>query len=579
MIQCERCLSVSLPFPDHLELDLIRNKLEASLGLAAARAQQAGDLPSFTVPEVTIERPHSPSHGDYATSLPMKLARAARMSPLQIAQHLTAHLDASDEFASATVAPPGFINFTLADSWLCQQVETILAEGPHFGNLAAGGGIRAQVEFVSVNPTGPVHIGHGRGAVLGSTLANVLSAAGWEVHREYYVNDAGSQIIAFGRSLFVHAAHELGIEAEMPSDGYLGNYMKSLASELLGERKDRGAIVDLAREQPEQVAQEMGDAGVSRMLEAIREDLAALGVTFDSWFSERSLFDTGAYDATLSELRESGYLVDREGATWFTSTALGEDKDNVLVRSNGTPTYFASDIAYHRNKLATRGFDWLIDVWGADHQGHVTRMKAALEALGLSPSKLTVLLSQLVTLKRAGEIVRVSKRTGELVTLREVIDEVGKDAVRFYLLSSSANSHMDFDLELAKAQSQDNPVYYIQYAYARIASIMRLADEKSLSHASGDTSLLTHEAELALIRSMLQLPELVDTIVRTLEPHHLPHYATELAATFHGFYKHCRVISDSDPGRTQARLRLVAAARIALNRTLGMMGMSTPESM
>ena len=319
------------------------------------------------------------------------------------------------------------------------------------------------------------------------------------------------------------------------------------------------------------------------MLDLIRTDLEALGVEFDVWFSERSLFEpenggASRYESSMGALRDRGYVAEREGATWFTSTSLGEDKDNVVVRSNGTPTYFASDIAYHRDKFGARGFERVIDIWGADHQGHTPRMKAAMAALGFDPERLVFVLAQLVTLKRGGETIKISKRSGDLITLREVVDEVGRDVCRFYLLSRSADSQMDFDLEAAKRQSQDNPVYYVQYAHARIASILRLAEERGISYADGDVSLLTHEAELALIRKMLGLPELVDQIAASLEPHHLPHYAQELAAAFHHFYKHCRVVSN-DMALTTARLKLVKAAQTALARALGLMGMSAPDTM
>ena len=560
-------------------MEPIPHKLVRLLGEAVTRAQDAGALPQASLPEITIERPHDADHGDYASSLPLKLARSARMNPVEIARRLADHMNPSDEIQEPQVAPPGFVNFRLSDGWLKEQVATILGEGERFGDVEMGGGQRVQVEFVSVNPTGPVHIGHGRGAVLGSTLADALEAAGYTVQREYYVNDAGNQMDAFYRSLYVRTAQVIGLDLPMPEDGYMGGYMRELSQEVLRENPDPKALEELVRERPEEATREIGSVGARKMLDAIRDDLAALGVNFDVWFSEQSLFDSGQYDGAMAKLREEGYLAQREGATWLASTALGEDKDNVLVRSTGVPTYFASDIAYHYNKLVERGFEKVIDIWGADHQGHVPRMKAAITALGIDPERLTILISQLVTLRRGGEIVRISKRTGEIITLREVIDEVGSDVCRFFLLSRSADSQMDFDLELAKTQSQENPVYYVQYAHARIASILRLAQEKGIDYAGGDVSLLDHQAELALIREMLQLPELVETVARTLEPHHLPHYAQELATAFHWFYKQCRVISDDHPELTAARLKLVDASRITLARTLRLMGMAAPDQM
>ena len=563
-------------------MEVVRHKLTRILEDAAARAQARGDLPALTLPEITIERPNNPEHGDYATGLPLKLARQARMSPLEIATHLARNAPATEEVEAVRAAAPGFVNFVLSDAWLRRQVEVIRAEGERFGTIDLGRRRRVQVEFVSVNPTGPVHIGHGRGAVLGSTLANIMEAAGYDVQREYYVNDAGNQMDVFYRSLFARAAQALGLDEQVPANGYGGTYMIDVAREILEGVPDRPEIERLIKDQPDQAIKRLGAEGLARMLTAIRQDLSSVGVDFDLWFSERSLFDSGYFESTMELLRQGGHVVSKEGAIWFASTALGEqslDKDNVLVRSNGTPTYFASDIAYHRNKFIERGFDQVIDIWGSDHQGHVPRMKAATGALGIDPARLTILLSQLVTLKRGGEIVRISKRTGDLITLKEVIDEVGSDVCRFFLLSSSANSQMDFDLELAKTQSQDNPVFYVQYAHARIASILRKAQERGIDYAAGDVSLLTHEAELALVRKMLDLPELIDIAARNLEPHHLPHYSKELAAAFHWFYKQCRVIVVEEPAVTAARLKLVDSCRIVLARTLHLMGMSAPEQM
>ncbi len=543
---------------------------------------QAGALPEGPLPEGDIQRPQNPEHGDYSSNLAMKLARLARMNPLEIAERIANAMPTLDEVAGASAVRPGFINFKLAEGWLTAQVETVLEEGEGYADSSVGAGRKAQVEFVSVNPTGPVHVGHARGAVLGSTLANVLAAAGFDVVREYYVNDAGSQMDNFYASLYARAAQSLGMDAPLPADGYAGDYVIDAVHLISSKdlRQFRNQMVHASRET---ATGWLGQVGLVIMLDLIRADLEALGVEFDVWYSERSLFEpenggASRYEASMRALREAGYLAEREGATWFTSTSLGEDKDNVVVRSNGTPTYFASDIAYHRDKFGARGFERVIDIWGADHQGHTPRMKAAMAALGFDPERLVFVLAQLVTLKRGGETIKISKRSGDLITLREVVDEVGRDVCRFYLLSRSADSQMDFDLEAAKRQSQDNPVYYVQYAHARIASILRLAEERGIDYADGDVSLLTHEAELALIRKMLGLPELVDQIAASLEPHHLPHYAQELAAAFHHFYKHCRVVSN-DMALTAARLKLVKAAQTALARALGLMGMSAPDTM
>jgi arginyl-tRNA synthetase len=471
------------------------------------------------------------------------------------------------------VAPPGFINFTLKSDWLTSQVDLILEAGDSYGNIEVGQGSRVQIEFVSVNPTGPLHVGHGRGAILGSTLANVLTAAGYKVEKEYYINDAGSQIDAFYRSLYARYQQCLGIDAEMPADGYFGNYMIELAKEIIAEHGDKFCTLPKAEAIPQ-----LGELGLEKIISQIKADLELLGVSFDVWFSERSLYTNGQYQTALSLLRQGGYITEKEGATWFVSTALGENKDNVVIRSDGSPTYFATDIAYHYDKFLRRKFDQVINIWGADHLGHVSRMKAVVEALGINPERLKVIISQMVTLRRGGELVRVSKRTGDIITLRELVEEVGADVCRFFFLSRSADSQMDFDLELAKKQSADNPVYYVQYAHARIASILRLAQQKGISYADGNVALLTTEPELTLIRKMLLLPEIVELIAHTLEPHHLTYYAQDLATVFHSFYKQCRVISQ-DETLTKARLKLVAAAKIVLSRALHLMGMTAPERM
>jgi len=552
---------------------VIRQRLVKLLAQAVSKAQELGKLPPVALPEITIEHPQNPEYGDYASSLPMKLARATGVNPLTIANEIVGFMVPTPEIDKITVAPPGFINFTLKSDWLTRQVDSIVEASDSYGNIDLGRGSRVQIEFVSVNPTGPLHVGHGRGAILGSTLANVLAAAGYKVEKEYYINDAGSQIDAFYRSLYARYQQCLGIDAEMPSDGYLGSYMVDLAKEIIAEEGDKF----LSLPEREAIAQ-LGHIGLVKIIEQIKSDLERLGVSFDVWFSETSLYDNGQYQRAMSLLRQGGYIGEKEGATWFVSTALGEDKDNVVVRSDSSPTYFASDIAYHYNKFLERKFDTVINIWGADHQGHISRMKAVVAALGIAPERLKVIISQMVTLCRGGELVRVSKRSGDIITLHEVVDEVGVDACRFFFASRTADSQMDFDLELAKKQSADNPVYYVQYAHARIASILRLAEQKGINYTDGDVSLLTTEPELALIRKMLLLPEMVEVVAQTLEPHHLAYYATDLATVFHSFYKQCRVISRNDVS-TKARLKLVAAAKIVLSKTLHLMGMTAPERM
>jgi arginyl-tRNA synthetase len=540
---------------------------------AAIRAQKEGKLPAVALPEITIERPQNTEHGDYASNFPLKLARTARANPMVIANELVALLPAAEEIESAVVAPPGFINFTLRNKWLNRQVDRILQDGESFGNNDLGKGKKVQVEFVSVNPTGPMHIAHGRGAILGSTLANVLSASGYHVEKEYYFNDAGNQMDIFKRSLYARYLQALDVKAEVPENGYMGNYMIDIANEIITEQGNK------FQKLPESEAlTQLGDIGIRKVIDKIQKDLKQLRVEFDVWFREQSLYENGQYNTVMGLLRQGGFLAEKEGATWFVSTNLGEDKDNVVVRSNGLPTYFATDIAYHYNKFVERHFDKVIDIWGADHQGHVPRMKAVVAALGIDPERLQIIIHQMVTLKRGGEMVRISKRTGDLITLEEVMNEVGVDACRFLLLARSASSQMDFDMELAKKQSQENPVYYVQYAHARISSIMRLVEEKNINFADGDTGLLTTEPELTLIRKLLNFPELIEMATITMEPHHLAYYAQELANTFHAFYKDCRVVTD-DEAMTKARLKLVMASKIVLAKTLHLMGMTAPERM
>ncbi|MEE2701225.1 MAG: arginine--tRNA ligase [Chloroflexota bacterium] len=554
----------------------MKHRIAQLVADAVEEAQRQGSLPSGPIPDIEVEHPQNPEHGDFAVSLPLKLARAARMAPLAIADRLVSLLPPEEAVEQVRIAPPGFINFEMKQDWLHAQLTKIIEDGEGYGGLQSQNPLRVQIEFVSVNPTGPLHVGHARGAVLGSGLARILEAAGHQVSREYYINDAGTQIEVFNRSLYARYAQALGREVAMPSDGYLGDYMNQLAKEVIAEDGQRFL------EMPEADATKaVGEIGLNKMLTAIGEDLETIDVSFDVWFSERSLYQDQFYDHTIEQLRDSGYLTEREGALWFVSTLLGEEKDNVIVRGTGEPTYFATDIAYHRNKFVERQFDKVINVWGADHQGHVSRLKAAMEALAVDPSRLTVIISQLVTLKRGDEAVRVSKRKGDIVTLRELVDEVGPDACRFFFLSRSPESQMEFDLDLAVQDSSDNPVFYVQYAHARTAGILRLAKERGLAVRDGNISLLNHEAEKALIKKMLQLPELIEIMAQRLEPHHLPRYSVDLATAFHWFYQECRVVS-TEPGEeaiTLARLKLVEACRIVLARCLSLMGMNAPDTM
>ncbi|MSQ29993.1 MAG: arginine--tRNA ligase [Dehalococcoidia bacterium] len=553
---------------------MIRDEIRGLVSAALEAAQAAGTLPAFAAPAVQLEHPARPEHGDYSANLPLRIQGLARMKAVEVAEALRRHVAPHPAVAEVRVAPPGFLNFYLDATWAAAQADVIAEAGAAYATSASGAGQRVQVEYVSANPTGPVHIGNGRGAAIGSTLAGVLRTAGYSVEEEYYVNDAGTQVAVFARTLYARYQQLFGRTVAIPENGYPGAYVTEVAQAIKDADGDRYLRPEGAEPDPA-----LGEEGTRRMLAQIREDLALLGVHYVRWYSERSLgVEGGAYEQAMRILRERGHVVEREGATWFASSQLGESKDNVLIRSDGQPTYFASDVAYHYDKFIVRGFDRVIDIWGADHQGHVSRVKAAVTAVGGDGDHLDVLLYQLVTLKRGDEVVPLSKRAGEIVTLRDVVAEVGVDAARFFFLTPSNGSTMEFDLELAAKQSDENPVYYVQYAHARIASVLARAGEQGRTAAGADTSLLTHEAEQTLLRRLLLLPEVVDGVVESLETHSLPAYALSLATAFHAFYTQCRVITDDVP-LTAARLRLLEATRVVLARALGLMGISAPDQM
>lgn len=544
---------------------------------ALVRAQAEGKLPAAGETEVVIEKPQIAEFGDFSTSLPLKLARAMRMPPMEIAKRIASALPAHPIVGKSSTAAPGFINFTLADPWLREQVNVIREAGGTYGHVDTGMGQKVQVEFVSVNPTGPLHVGHARGAVIGSGLANVLEAAGFDVQREYYVNDAGNQMKVFHATLYARFMQAAGHDVPLPEPSYPGEYLKELGAALFAHH---GPL--LARKSKPDVITALAPEALRRTLDNIRTDLDGLGVRYDLWFSEQSLIDSGQFDEAVKLLGERGYLTEREGAKWFVSTLLGEDKDNVVIRSGeGGPTYFGTDIAYHYNKFIKRGFKRVINVWGADHHGHVSRLKAVVKALGADPEDLVVILNQIVHFKQGEETVRFSKRKGVIVSVRELIEEVGPDACRYMFLSRSPDSQMEFDLDLAKKQSSENPVYYVQYAHARLCSVLRTASERGISFEDGDVALLAHPREMELVRELTELPDAVHRAAVRLEPHVLPHYAAELARALQRFYEECRVVS-SEPGDaaiTKARLKLVDASRVTLARTLNIMGMTAPQTM
>jgi arginyl-tRNA synthetase len=562
---------------------LNRDRIAALVAEAARAAQQAGDLPPYDLPAVEVSRPKEVDHGDYTTAFAMQSARLARMSPLAIAQALAKvlahHMPPADFLAAVEVAPPGFLNFRISERWLAGQVAAIEEAAGCYGDLDLGRGRACQVEFISANPTGPLHMGSARNAVLGDTLANLLAAAGYTIQREYYVNDAGTQMRTFAETLYRRYLQALGQDRPLEANHYLGAYMVELGRQIAAEYGDR--FCDLPEE--EAVAA-LGEIGLLVILDGIRVSVAALHIRFDRWFSERSLYEDGLFEQVMARLQAAGLTESRDGAVWLRTSQLGSDRDEVLIRSDGRPGYYASDVAYHYDKFVLRGFDRVIDVWAVDHQNQARRMPHLMKALGLDPARLSIVLYDFVRLYRNGEEVKLSKRSGDIITVDEVVDEVGADAVRFLLLTRSNNSVMDFDLNLAVQQNDENPVFYVQYAHARMASILRTAEERGFPRkrwSGGDLALIGHPAELALLRKCTELSEVIEKAALQLATHHLAFYALELANSFHAFYRDCRVIS-SDPaeaGLSCARLRLVAATKTVFARVLGLMGVSAPESM
>lgn len=552
----------------------ITDTIKTALKTAALAARDSGALEFKRLPEFVVEVPREKGHGDLASNLALVLAREARKAPRQIAELIISHMDASGTWISRMeTAGPGFLNFWLDSAWLWKVPALVEVEGNRWGSCRLGEGRRVQVEFVSANPTGLLHMGNARGAALGDTLSNILDAAGYKVTREFYVNDAGHQIENFALSLEARYLELTGQDVAFPDEGYRGEDLIDTV------RAFRDAYGQAGLLTMDELRGKLLAYALEEKIQKIKDTLARFQVEYDVWFSERNLHEQGAIADTINELKQKGYVFEEDKALWFKASSLMEDaKDEVLVRSSGVPTYFAADIAYHRDKFQ-RGFDQVINIWGADHHGHVARLKAALAALGFDPDRLKVIIMQLVRLFQGGEVLRMSKRTGKYVTLEELLDDVGKDAARYFFIMRSADSHLDFDLDLAKAQSQDNPVYYVQYAHARIASILRNAQGYNIPAASEtDFSLLRQEAELELLRKIADWPGVVEGAARALEPHRLPYYAHELASAFHKFYTQCRVLQD-DPDLSAARLALVKTTQATLASVLGMMGVSAPDSM
>ncbi|MEX2204250.1 MAG: arginine--tRNA ligase [Actinomycetota bacterium] len=534
----------------------------------------AGLLPDGLQLEIKLEKPRQKEHGDFATSLPLSLAKRVGMPPREVAELIVRNLPPLDLVESAEVAGPGFINFRVTDAWLHAALRETVERGAAYGR-AEPSGRRAQVEFVSANPTGPLHIGHARNAALGDALARLLEFTGWDVEREFYFNDAGGQMDRFGASVEARYLSLLGHEAPVPEDGYHGDYITELARAIL---EDEGP--GLAELPLEERMVRLREEGVKRVLEWIRATLDRFGVRFDVFTSESVLVERGEVAEAVERLTTAGLAYEDEGAMWFRSTAFGDDKDRVLIRSDGRHTYFAADCAYLIDKFS-RGFDHLVYVWGADHHGDVVRVRGAAQALGYDPSAVEIVIYQWVSFLRGGEPVAMSKRAGDFITLDQLIDEVGADAARFHLLMFSNDSTMNFDIEAVKLQSMDNPVYYVQYGHARIASILRTAAERGVGLRpvdEVDLALLTHETELDLLRVIADVPAQIHTAAELRAPHRLTHAAQDLAARFHRFYTECPVLSE-DAELTQARLWLCTATKLVTANLLGLLGVSAPESM
>lgn len=574
---------------------MVRDRLKQQIRTAIEVAQRTGVLPDLEIPPFDVLRPKLAEHGDYGSNVAMVVAAAARKAgaaqsnPRAIAQAIADQITTGSAMSTAgaaliggvEIAGPGFLNFRLADAWLQQQIAAIVAVGAEFGNSDRLAGQRWQVEFVSANPTGPIHYGGARNAVLGDALAGVLQAAGASVEREYYVNDGGSQFKFFIETLYARYMQLFGRDAAIPAQGYVGEYVIGYAQTVRDEVGDR--FVNMDREEALAALRPLGRAIV---LQDLERELARIGVRFDNWFSEQSLYDEGLVQQSLDYLDARGELERRDGAIWFrASNYPGCDKDEVVVRSTGSPTYLAGDIAYHYDKFVRRGFDKVVNVWAVDHQGHVARMAAVMRALGMDPARLIILLYDLVKLVRDGQEVKLSKRKGNLVTISDVVEEVGSDAMHFNLLSRGPESVIEFDLDLAVAQNNENPVFYVQYSHARICSIFERAAAEGIAvtgtgaDRAVETALLVHPSELALIRKILELEEQIDFAVDRLSPHNLTHYAIELARAFNAFYRDCRVVDADNAPLSAARIALCRAAQTGLVRVLTLLGVSAPTTM
>ncbi len=586
----------------------MKHHIENLIASALAGLEATGALPPAHGAAITVDHTKSKEHGDFACNIARVLAKHAHAKPRELAEKIVKALPASEKISKVEIAGPGFINFFLGADANHGVIREILDQRERFGRSRLGAGRKVQMEFVSANPTGPLHVGHGRGAAYGATLANLLDAAGFNVHREYYINDAGRQMDILATSVWLRYLELCGEKFDFPVNGYKGDYVYDIGATLHRENGDKyrhaatrvfekipldepkggdkethiDALIERAKSLLGADAyRKVFDLGLNVILDDIRQDLEEFGVTYDQWFSERALVEDGAANRAIERLKKSGHVYEKEGALWFRSTDYGDEKDRVVVRENGQKTYFAHDIAYHMDKLE-RGFDRVIDIWGADHHGYVPRIKAALAAIGDDPERLHVLLVQFAILYKGGERMQMSTRSGEFVTLRELRREVGNDAARFFYVLRKCEQHMDFDLDLAKSQSNDNPVFYVQYAHARIHSVFRQMKEKGFAHdpANGDRNLarLTEPHERALIERLARYPEVIEAAATTFEPHQVAYYLRELAYDFHTYYGAHTFLVD-DAAVRDARLNLVVAARQVIANGLKLLGVSAPETM
>ncbi|RAK20484.1 arginyl-tRNA synthetase [Anoxybacillus vitaminiphilus] len=553
-------------------VEQMKENLRAEIKAAVLKAGLATEE---QIPSVILEVPKDKAHGDYSTNMAMQLARVAKKAPRMIAEDIVNHFDKTKaSIDKIEIAGPGFINFYMNNSYLTDLIPAIIKAGASYGETNVGQGQKVQVEFVSANPTGNLHLGHARGAAVGDSLCNILAKAGFDVTREYYINDAGNQVYNLAKSIEARYFQALGIDKDMPEDGYYGDDIIEIGKKLAEEYGDKYVHID-----EQERLTFFREYGLKYELDKIKKDLEDFRVTFDVWYSETSLYHNGKIDEALATLREKGHIYEKDGATWFRSTTFGDDKDRVLIKQDGSYTYLMPDIAYHQDKLK-RGFQKIINIWGADHHGYIPRMKAAIQALGYDPDMLEVEIIQLVSLYQNGEKVKMSKRTGKAVTMRDLMEEVGLDATRYFFAMRSSDTHLDFDMDLAVSKSNENPVYYAQYAHARVCSILRQGEEQNLSY-EGELQLdyIQSEKEIELLKKLGEFPAVVSEAALKRMPHRITNYIFDLASALHSFYNAEKVLDPENKEKSRARLALMKAVQITLQNALALVGVSAPEKM